>query len=100
MKDPNDFVTVSMTFGSTRIVSEERWADNGDLLMGGYSIRYDENGDEISRTKWSQTVRVFMSGGDPAYHQTVKRDRAGLPPIPITRWAKIKDYCGHIFTKR
>jgi hypothetical protein len=91
MTDLNEYCKIEVTYGSTRIVNEERWSNDGDLILGGYSIRYDESGKEISRTEWSPTIRVYLDGGSG---NNIRKMR-GMPPLPHlekTLWQKIWTY--------
>ena len=49
-------VLINPIFGLIKIVPTERW--EGDILiLGGYSITYDQNGKEVSRTADTENCR-------------------------------------------
>lgn len=90
MADLNEYCKIQVNYGSVRLVNEERWSNDGDLLLGGYSISYDESGEEISRTEWSPTVRVYLEGGSGNKIKNMRREMRGLRPIKEpTIWEKI-----------
>lgn len=43
-------IVANVLFGHVQLVQTERWEGN-KLILGGYCIHYDANGNEVSRTK-------------------------------------------------
>lgn len=49
---------LSLVFGYKRLVQCQKAMPDGSLMLGGYSITYDREGKEISRTEptWNATL--------------------------------------------
>lgn len=49
---------VDMIFGSVKLVPDCKILPDGSMLLGGYSIRYDEDGRFVSRTETTWNLRM------------------------------------------
>ena len=66
----SDDVVVHLIFGHKKLVQCQRLNADGSLDMGGYSIDYDRNGVEVSRTEPTYYSRITnysecWPNGDP-----------------------------------
>ena len=66
--DGNVYVIPETFFGHVQIVATHRWEGN-TLIVGGYSITYDQHGKEVSRTPDTENARLVCP--DEATKQTV-----------------------------